>query len=56
MQIEGSDLVLLHREMLERQPGNARWEFYQNYDSIPWDYIAGMEKAYENEEYIVYVK
>ena len=56
MQIEGSDLVLLHREMLERQPGNARWEFYQNYDSIPWDYIAGMDRAYENEEYIVYVK
>ncbi len=53
-QIEGADLVLLHREM--EQPEAYRWEFYQSYDSIPWEYISGMEILYENEEYIVYVK
>ena len=54
MQIEGSDLVLIHREM--EQPEANRWEFYQSYDSVPWEYINGMEPLYENKEYIVYVK
>ena len=56
MQIEGADLVLIHREMELQEPEVFRWEFYQNYDSIPWEYLNGMEPVYENREYVVYVK
>ncbi len=56
MQIEGADLVLIHREMEQQEPEVFRWEFYQNYESIPWEYLKGMEPVYENREYVVYVK
>ena len=56
MQIEGADLVLLHHEMETPEEENFRWEFYQSYETVPWDYIKGMEPIYQNKEYTVYVK
>lgn len=55
-QVENADLVLIHREMEWSERENFRWEFYQSYESIPWDYIDGMNPVYENKEYTVYVK
>lgn len=56
MQVEGADLVLVHREMELQEPDAFRWEFYQNYETIPWEYIKGMNIVYENEEYTVYTR
>ncbi len=55
--IEEADTVLLHREMTMSQTENFRWEFYQTYDTIPWEWMENeMNPVYENEEYIVYKK
>ena len=57
IQIEDSDVVLLPKEMMSPDYDGSRWEFYHTYDSVPWDYInEGMEPAYENEEYVLYMK
>ena len=48
---------MLHREMTMSQTENFRWEFYQTYDTIPWEWMENeMNPVYENEEYIVYKK
>ena len=57
LKIEEADSVLLHREMTMSQTENFRWEFYQTYDTIPWEWMENeMNPVYENEEYIVYKK
>lgn len=56
-QIEGTDCVLLHKEMKQPAQENFRWEFYYTYETIPWDYInQNMVLQYENEEYELYVR
>ena len=53
--IEEADTILLHKEMTMPETGKFRWEFYQTYDTIPWNWLEGQRKpVYENEEYIVY--
>ncbi len=52
--IEDADLVLIHREMGQKEPETFRWEFYHSYASIPWEYVESMDIVYENEEYTVY--
>ena len=53
--MEEADMALLHKEMAVKEDAGFRWEFYHNYETIPWEEINdGMEPVYENEEYIVY--
>ena len=53
--MEEADIALLHKEMAVKGDAGFRWEFYHNYETIPWEEINdGMEPVYENEEYIVY--
>lgn len=53
--IEDADVVLLHKEMTVSGDDGFRWEFYHNYETIPWEEInGGMEPVYENKEYILY--
>ncbi len=55
--IEGTDCILLHREMADEVFDGFRWEFYHTYDTIPWDYIKNnMILQYKNEEYELYIK
>lgn len=56
-QIQEADCVLLHKDMLDKEFEGFRWEFYHHYDTVPWEYIENnMTLAYENEEYVLYIK
>lgn len=50
------DYVLIDRNMMkEAYHGYDDWKFYQNYDTIPWDYInSEMHIFYENEYFVLY--
>ncbi len=54
-QIEGAELVLLDKRMLDPGFEEMVWEFYHYYDTIPWDYMEdSMEPVYENESFVLY--
>ncbi len=56
-EIEGSDMVMLDKRMMDPDFDEMVWEFYHYYDSIPWDYInEKMNVAYESENYVLYQK
>lgn len=56
-QIEGADMVLLDRKMLDEDYDEMEWEFYHYYQTIPWDYVNGqLEKKYENDGFVLYMK
>ncbi|NBJ92123.1 glycosyltransferase family 39 protein [Parablautia muri] len=56
-EIEGADVVLLDKRMMEPDFNQMVWEFYHYYDSIPWEYMEqNMSKTYENDDYVLYVK
>lgn len=56
-QIEGADMVLLDKKMLDPDYQEMEWEFYHYYATIPWDYINGsMETVYENESFVLFTK
>lgn len=56
-QIEGADVVLLDKRMTDPEFDEMIWEFYHNYDSIPWQYIEqNMILTYENENYVLYTR
>lgn len=56
-QIEGADMVLLDKKMLDADYQEMEWEFYHYYDTIPWDYMNGsMEAVYENESFVLFLK
>ena len=52
----GCDYVLIDRNMMEPgYSGYDAWKFYQNYDTIPWDYInSELYIFYENENFVLY--
>lgn len=54
-QIEGADMVILDKRMMNPDFDEAVWEFYHYYDSIPWDYMEEtMQKTYESSNYVLY--
>ena len=54
-QIEGADTLLLDKRMLDPDFKEMVWEFYQYYETIPWEYIdQNMQVAYENDHYVLY--
>ena len=54
-QIEGADTVLLDKRMMDPDFEEMVWEFYQYYETIPWEYIdQNMQVAYENDHYVLY--
>lgn len=56
-QIEGAEAVLLDQRMTDPQFDEMIWEFYQYYDTIPWEYIhSNLTKTYENEGFVLYTK
>lgn len=54
-QIEGADMVILDKRMLDAELDSMVWEFYHYYETIPWTYIEeNMDMTYENNDYVVY--
>ncbi len=53
----GADCVIVDRNMkVPGYSGEDFWKFYQNYETMDWDYIESMRVIYENENFILYVK
>lgn len=56
-EIEGADVVLLDKRMMEPDFDEMVWEFYHYYDTIPWEYVErNMSISYENEDYVLFIK
>lgn len=54
-QIEGKDMVILDERMTDPKFQERVWEFYQYYDTIPWEYInKQMTESYRSSHYILY--
>lgn len=54
-QIEGKDMVILDERMTDPKFQEMVWEFYQYYDTIPWEYInKQMTESYRSSHYILY--
>lgn len=56
-EVTGSDLVLLEKNMLDKEYKEFQWEWYQSYDTIDWEYLnSSMKQIYENDYYVLYEK
>lgn len=56
-EIEGADVLLLDKRMLDKDFQEMVWEFYHYYGTIPWDYVReNMTMVYENNDYVLYLK
>lgn len=56
-EIEGADVVLLDKRMMDPDFDEMVWEFYHYYDSIPWDYIGEhLTQVYENNDYVLFTR
>lgn len=54
-EIEGCELVLIDKKMADETFDGFEWEFYQYYDTIPWEYIEeNMHSIYENDYFLLY--
>ncbi len=55
--VTGADCVIVDRNMMTPgYSGEDFWKFYQNYETMDWDYIETMRAIYENENFILYIK
>lgn len=55
--VQDADCVIIDKDMLEPgRTGDNTWKFFEDYDTIDWDYIDTMRPIYENENFILYVK
>ena len=55
--VTDADCVIIDKNMMDPDySGPDFWKFYQNYDSIDWDYLDTLRISYENENFILYTK
>ena len=55
--VRDADCVIIDKNMLDPDySGPDFWKFYQNYDSIDWDYLNTLRVVYENDNFILYTK
>ncbi len=55
--VTDSDCVILDRKMtIPGYSGQDVWKFYQNYNSIDWDYLDSMHIEYQNDNFILYTR
>ena len=56
-EIQGADMALLDKRMMDPDFDEMVWEFYHYYDTIPWDYVGReMDSVYENDDYVLFTK
>ncbi len=55
--VTDSDCVILDKDMMTPgYTGEDFWKFYQNYETIDWDYLSTLDVLYENDNFILYIK
>ncbi len=55
--VTDADCVIIDKDMMTPDySGPDFWKFYQNYETIDWDYLDTLRIAYENENFILYTK